>query len=277
MGRYPVALNRDEIDPYSTFAPFVLKEKGIWKMWYVSLIKWEEKNNELKHYYHIKYAESLDGINWKKEGKISTLSSIEERLNSRKDKGNEPKKKHPILEEILSWIWSIAVASVIMAILYFFVGRPFTVSGQSMYPTLHNGDHMIMSKIGGINRFDVVVLQAPDEDKEYIKRVIGMPGDTVEAKNGVLYINGKEVEQPFINTNNDKKTVFIDDFTLKELTGEDKVPEGKYFVMGDNRGVSKDSRMIGFIDKSAIEGKAVFTVWPLNRIGGLKDYSYLYQ
>ena len=98
-----------------------------------------------------------------------------------------------------------------------------------------------------------------------------------EVKNGVLYINGKEVEQPFINTNNDKKTVFIDDFTLKELTGEDKVPEGKYFVMGDNRGVSKDSRMIGFIDKSAIEGKAVFTVWPLNRIGGLKDYSYLYQ
>ncbi len=211
----------------------------------------------------------------------SALASIEERLNSRKEKGNDHKKKHPILEEILeeilSWIWSIAVASIIMAILYFFVGRPFTVSGQSMYPTLHNGDHMIMSKIGGINRFDVVVLQAPDEDKEYIKRVIGMPGDTVEVKNGVLYINGKEVEQPFINTNNDNKTVFIDDFTLKELTGEDKVPEGKYFVMGDNRGVSKDSRMIGFIDKSAIEGKAVFTVWPLNRIGGLKDYSYLYQ
>ena len=70
MGRYPVALNRDEIDPYSTFAPFVLKDNDIWKMWYVSLIRWEEENNELKHYYHIKYAESLDGINWKKEGKV---------------------------------------------------------------------------------------------------------------------------------------------------------------------------------------------------------------
>ena len=209
----------------------------------------------------------------------STLSSIEERLNSRKEKGNDKNKKklHPILEEILSWIWSIAVAGVIMAILYFFVGRPFTVSGQSMYPTLHNGDHMIMSKLGDINRFDVVVLQAPDEDKEYIKRVIGMPGDTVEVKNGLLYINGKVVDQPFINTNSDKKTVFIDDFTLKELTGEDKVPEGKYFVMGDNRGVSKDSRMIGFIDKGSIEGKAIFIVWPLNRIGGLRDYSGLYQ
>ena len=207
----------------------------------------------------------------------SILSSIEERLNSRKEKENDKKKLHPILAEILSWIWSIAVASVIMAILYFFVGRPFSVSGQSMYPTLHNGDHMIMSKLGDINRFDVVVLQAPDEDKEYIKRIIGMPGDTVEVKNGLLYINGKVVDQPFINTNSDKKTVFIDDFTLKELTGEDKVPEGKYFVMGDNRGVSKDSRMIGFIDKASIEGKAVVIVWPLNRIGVLRDYSGLYQ
>ena len=205
----------------------------------------------------------------------ATFSSIEERRQNRINKKKQ-KTPHPILSEIISWIWSIIVACVLMAILYFFIGRPFTVSGQSMYPTLHNGDHMIMSKLGGINRFDVVILKAPDEDKEYIKRVIGMPGDTVEVKRGVLYINGKVVEQPFINSDNSKKTVFIDDFTLKELTGVDKVPEGKYFVMGDNRGVSKDSRMIGFIDASAIEGKAVFTVWPINRIGGLKDYSNLY-
>lgn len=205
----------------------------------------------------------------------ATFSSIEERRQDRISKKKQ-KKPHPILSEIISWIWSIIVACVLMTVLYFFIGRPFTVSGQSMYPTLHNGDHMIMSKLGGINRFDVVILKAPDEDKEYIKRVIGMPGDTVEVKSGVLYINGKVVEQPFINSDNSKKTVFIDDFTLKELTGVDKVPEGKYFVMGDNRGVSKDSRMIGFIDASAIEGKAVFTVWPINRIGGLKDYSNLY-
>lgn len=205
----------------------------------------------------------------------ATFSSIEERRQDRINKKKQ-KKPHPILSEIISWIWSIIVACVLMTVLYFFIGRPFTVSGQSMYPTLHNGDHMIMSKLGGINRFDVVILKAPDEDKEYIKRVIGMPGDTVEVKSGVLYINGKVVKQPFINSDNSKKTVFIDDFTLKELTGVDKVPEGKYFVMGDNRGVSKDSRMIGFIDASAIEGKAVFTVWPINRIGGLKDYSNLY-
>ena len=186
--------------------------------------------------------------------------------------------KPSILSIIWSWIWSFIVAFIIVGGVYFFLGRPFTVSGASMYPTLHNGDRMVLSKVGDIHRFDVVILKAPDENVEYIKRVIGMPGDTVEMKNSVLYINGKKVDQPFINTEAlAKQTVFIDDFTLESLTGESKVPEGKYFVLGDNRGVSKDSRMIGFIDRSAIEGKAVFTIWPFGRIGGQKNYGYLYS
>ena len=186
--------------------------------------------------------------------------------------------KPSILSIIWSWIWSFIVAFIIVGGVYFFLGRPFTVSGASMYPTLHNGDRMVLSKVGDIHRFDVVILKAPDENVEYIKRVIGMPGDTIEMKSGVLYINGKKVDQPFINTETlAKQTVFIDDFTLESLTGESKVPEGKYFVLGDNRGVSKDSRMIGFIDRSAIEGKAVFTIWPFGRIGGQKNYGYLFS
>ena len=191
---------------------------------------------------------------------------------------DEYEYKPSILSIIWSWIWSFIVAFIIVGGVYFFLGRPFTVSGASMYPTLHNGDRMVLSKVGDIHRFDVVILKAPDENVEYIKRVIGMPGDTIEMKSGVLYINGKKVDQPFINTEAlAKQTVFMDDFTLESLTGESKVPEGKYFVLGDNRGVSKDSRMIGFIDRSAIEGKAVFTIWPFSRIGGQKDYSYLYS
>ena len=191
---------------------------------------------------------------------------------------DEYEYKPSILSIIWSWIWSFIVAFIIVGGVYFFLGRPFTVSGASMYPTLHNGDRMVLSKIGDIHRFDVVILKAPDENVEYIKRVIGMPGDTVEMKSGVLYINGKKVDQPFINTEAlAKQTVFIDDFTLESLTGEAKVPAGKYFVLGDNRGVSKDSRIIGFIDRSAIEGKAVFTIWPFGRIGGQKNYGYLYS
>ena len=185
--------------------------------------------------------------------------------------------KPSIVSIIWSWIWSFIVAFIIVGAVYIFLGRPFTVSGASMYPTLHNGDRMILSKIGDINRFDVVVLKAPDENVEYIKRVIGMPGDTLEMKQGILYINGKKIEQPFINTEAlQKQTVFIDDFTLQSLIGETKIPAGKYFVMGDNRGVSRDSRMIGLIDRAAIEGKAVFTIWPMNQFGGQKNYSYLY-
>ena len=194
---------------------------------------------------------------------------------------NIRKRKLPkptIWEELLSWITSFVISFTILALFLVFVGKPFTVSGQSMYPTLHDSDRMFMSKLGDIERFDIVVLQAPDQDKEYIKRVIGIPGDTIEVKDGKLYINGQVVDQPFINTELLlNKTVYIDDFTLQELTGELKVPEGKYFVMGDNRGVSKDSRMIGFIERSAIEGKAVFTIWPLNSIGGQTNYSYLYS
>ncbi len=191
---------------------------------------------------------------------------------------DEYEYKPSILSIIWSWIWSFIVAFIIVGGVYFFLGRPFTVSGASMYPTLHNGDRMVLSKVGDIHRFDVVILKAPDENVEYIKRIIGMPGDTIEMKSGVLYINGKKVDQPFINTEAlAKQTVFMDDFTLESLTGESKVPEGKYFVLGDNRGVSKDSRMIGFIDRSAIEGKAVFTIWPFGRIGGQKDYGYLYS
>ena len=191
---------------------------------------------------------------------------------------DEYEYKPSILSIIWSWIWSFIVAFIIVGGVYFFLGRPFTVSGASMYPTLHNGDRMVLSKVGDIHRFDVVILKAPDENVEYIKRVIGMPGDTIEMKSGVLYINGKKVDQPFINTEAlAKQTVFMDDFTLESLTGESKVPEGKYFVLGDNRGVSKDSRMIGFIDRSAIEGKAVFTIWPFGRIAGQKNYGYLYS
>ena len=191
---------------------------------------------------------------------------------------DEYEYKPSILSIIWSWIWSFIVAFIIVGGVYFFLGRPFTVSGASMYPTLHNGDRMVLSKVGDVHRFDVVILKAPDENVEYIKRVIGMPGDTVEMKSGLLYINGKKVDQPFINTEAlVKQTVFMDDFTLESLTGESKVPEGKYFVLGDNRGVSKDSRMIGFIDRSAIEGKAVFTIWPFGRIGGQKNYGYLYS
>ncbi|OJG98184.1 signal peptidase [Enterococcus termitis] len=142
-----------------------------------------------------------------------------------------------------------------------------------MDPTLADGERVIALKNTDIKRYDIVTFPAPDEPKKsYIKRVIGLPGDSIEYKDDVLYINGKEVEEPYLDEF--KKEVadgnpLTLDFTLEEVTGKDKVPAGEYFVMGDNRRNSKDGRMIGFISEEKISGDVKFVLWPLNRFGTL--------
>jgi len=155
----------------------------------------------------------------------------------------------------LIWYIFLVIALVLLRV---FVFTPVTVSGESMMPTLVDGERNIALKMGDTKRFDIVSLVAPDDpSKNYVKRVIGMPGDTVEYKDDVLYINGEKVDEPYLDekkadlkeTNpNDNLTY---DFTLKSVTGKDTVPENTYFVMGDNRQNSKDSRFpeVGFIPK----------------------------
>jgi signal peptidase I len=145
------------------------------------------------------------------------------------------------------------------------------VNGLSMMPTLHDHDRMIVNKlsykIGEPKRFDIIVFHA-EEDKDYIKRVIGLPGDRIEYKNDTLYVNGKAYKEPYLD---DYKKQVIDGpltepFTLEEITGKETVPEGYLFVMGDNRRYSKDSRHIGFIPMDKVVGKTNIVYWPLTDI-----------
>ena len=153
-------------------------------------------------------------------------------------------------------------AIIIIAVILFrtFLYSPIRVSGASMVPTLNNGDIMILDKIGyktkGLDRFDIVVIKYGKE--KIIKRVIGLPGDYIQYENDKLYVNGEYVDEPF-----DRKE--MDDFTLEDL-GENIIPEGKYLVLGDNRPVSKDSRIIGLIDKKDIEGYTNIIIFPFKRI-----------
>lgn len=160
---------------------------------------------------------------------------------------------------------------VFLFLLREFVFSPVIVKGHSMDPTLADGERVIALKNTKINRFDIVTFPAPDvADKNYIKRVVGMPGDSIEYKNDTLYINGEKTEESYLEQFKSEVTdgsPFTYDFTLEEVTGETKVPDGKYFVMGDNRRNSKDSRMIGFIDEKNISGDVKFVLWPLNRFG----------
>ena len=124
---------------------------------------------------------------------------------------------------------------------------------------------MILDKIGyrinGLKRFDIVVIKYNNE--KIIKRVIGLPGDYIEYKDNILYVNGKEIKEEY-------KRDITNNFSLKDL-GYEKIPENKYLVLGDNRSISKDSRIIGLIDKEDIEGYTGIIVFPFKRIGNVVE------
>lgn len=153
------------------------------------------------------------------------------------------------------------IVILVMLFIRCYVAAFVRVNGDSMKDTLHHKDIMILDKISyrfsKIKRFDIVVIK---ENKEYlIKRVIGLPNEEVEYKDNILYINGKKVKENFSH----KKT---EDFNMEDLNAN-KIPEDMYLVLGDNRGNSLDSRILGFIPKDHIVGKSSLTLFPFTRIG----------
>ncbi|WP_125604847.1 signal peptidase I [Lapidilactobacillus bayanensis] len=168
------------------------------------------------------------------------------------------------------WLIEMIILAAILftgvQLIFYFVLAKDVVSGPSMETSFNDGDRLITYRLGKIKRGSVVVLDAPDEPGTlYIKRVIGLPGDTIEAKNDTLYVNGQKVNESYL-TKYATGQNFTEDFSLKSKLGVNKVPANSYFVMGDNRPISKDSRRIGFIKKSAIKGVVRLRYWPLNKI-----------
>ena len=164
-----------------------------------------------------------------------------------------------IVKELIPYIIIVIVVIVFRT----FIATPIRVDGPSMEDTLKNGDILLLNKLNkSIKRFDIVVIYK--SDIRLIKRVIGLPGENIEYKDNELYINGKVVE--------DVALIRTGDFTLKELYGVDRIPEDYYFVLGDNRTVSKDSRYydIGLIKRSEIAGTTSFRFFPFNKIGKIK-------
>lgn len=174
--------------------------------------------------------------------------------------------------ELWEWTKALLIAFAIAAFIRYFLFTPIVVDGDSMMPTLENGDRMIVNKfsykIGEPERFDIVVFHAP-EQKDYIKRVIGLPGDYVEYKDDQLYINGEAIDEPYLDAYKAQISEgnLTGDFSLKDIDPSlDVIPEGHVFVMGDNRRFSKDSRHIGIVDQKEIIGNTSIIFWPLNEI-----------
>ncbi|MGM0124473.1 signal peptidase I [Enterococcus sp. AZ194] len=173
---------------------------------------------------------------------------------------------------IFEQLWLIIRYTIIAVAMVFlirgFLLIPIEVEGNSMEGTLKQGDMIVMEKITPVKRFDVVLFQLSDGNT-YIKRVIGLPGDSIEYKEDQLYINGEKVAEPFLQKeeSDTKETApYTTNFTLKNLLGMKELPEDSYFVLGDNRRVSKDSRSFGIVTSQDIFGKAQFVYYPFNKI-----------
>ncbi|QBP41479.1 signal peptidase I [Paenisporosarcina antarctica] len=177
--------------------------------------------------------------------------------------------------EFWEWTKALLIAFGLAFFIRYFLFTPIVVDGESMMPTLENGNRMIVNKIGyevgEPDRYDIVVFHAP-EQKDYIKRIIGLPGDHVAYENDQLYINGKPQPEPYLEPYKSEinEGTLTEDFTLEERTEMTVIPDGYVFVMGDNRRYSKDSRLIGVISMEEIIGSTSLIFWPPNEMGLVK-------
>ena len=168
------------------------------------------------------------------------------------------------MKKILKELYPYIIIVVVVVLFRTFIATPVRVNGDSMDDTLKNGDILILNKLNhNYKRFDIVVInkKVNGVKTKLIKRVIALPGESISYKNNVLYIDGKELEDVAIpRTGN---------FTLKGLYNIDKLPKDTYFVMGDNRGNSSDSRdfRIGLIKKDEVVGTTKIRLFPFTKIG----------
>ena len=165
------------------------------------------------------------------------------------------------------WIGIVIAALLAAVVLRYFVVQSFYIPSESMVPTLLVKDRVIVNKLsyrfGDIERGNIIVFERPPADtntsvKDLIKRVIALPGDTVESRNGIVFVNNQKVDEPYLRANTPTND-------LPATT----IPAGHVFVMGDNRTDSYDSRKFGPISEDLIVGKASLRIWPMSRFGSL--------
>lgn len=160
-----------------------------------------------------------------------------------------------------------AIVLCLVLVIGIFLYRPVRVEGTSMAPLLSDQERIFINKFvykfEPVERGDVVVFWYPlDRSKSFIKRVVGLGGETIELRRGHLYVNGKELNEPYV------PSYYLDGANF----GPVMIPQGSYFVMGDHRDSSNDSRVFGPVPRSDVYGKAVFAYWPMDHFGSLDSY-----
>lgn len=164
----------------------------------------------------------------------------------------EKNKTKKIIKDLIPYI----IILILVILFRSFIATPVKVDGKSMFPTLSGNEIMILNKLGKIDRFDIVVVKNNNDD--LIKRVVGLPGETIEIINNNVYIDGKKIDDIYGSGESS-------DYSKRKLE------KNEYFVLGDNRENSMDSRTIGPIKDTQIEGTTSFVIFPFNKLGNVDN------
>jgi len=180
------------------------------------------------------------------------------------DRSPEQDSAPQLRRELRGWTRDLAVALGLALVIIIFLYQPVKVEGTSMNPLLSDQERIFINKFiyhfAPIDRGDVVVFWYPlDRSKSFIKRIVGLPGETIEIRSGEVYVNGKELQDQFVPPS------YLDGSTY----GPVEITQDEYFVMGDHRDSSNDSRVFGPVPRQYIYGKAVFAYWPVDHFGSL--------
>jgi len=196
----------------------------------------------------------------RKEAEIGSTepAKLPERTSPQPGPGGKPAASG----EVRSWLRDTAISIIVSAFIIVFLYQPVRVEGTSMLPMLEDQDRLFINKmayrVGEIHRGDVVVFLYPhDHQKSYIKRVIALPGDDLRIDHGRVFVNGDPIAERYVPAR------YTDDRSAPEMV----IPAQEYFVMGDHRSISSDSRDFGPVDRALIYGKAAFVYWPIDQAG----------
>ena len=181
-----------------------------------------------------------------------------QREGEQNPKAEKKKQKKSVGREILEWILCLAIALAVALPVRAFVFEPIRVDGHSMIDTLQDGERLFVTKfdylLGEPQRFDVVICHYPNRTENFVKRIVGLPGDTVEMRGGLLYVNGERYPEEYLTHRAN--------YDMSPYT----VPEGEYFVLGDNRSNSNDSHLVGPISRGQLVGHVRAVFFPFNKI-----------
>nr|WP_242586809.1 signal peptidase I [Enterococcus sp. DIV0869a] len=205
--------------------------------------------------------------------KAVVKSKVKKYRKKQKIQSSKKRRKQQFKKIGLEIVGAALIASLVIWLFSFFIFAIVKVEGYAMLPNLDENEQVFVNKLKKPKRFQLIYIRTPDGKSNTIRRIIGLPNETLRYKEDQLWINNEMKPESFIEkekaTLNTEKPTYTEDFDLRELIGVDRIPKEKYVVLGDNRPYATDSRTYGVVDEKEIVGVVTTRLWPVHRIGDL--------